>query len=75
VSPNAGVQAEQRTPRMLPAVRVAGVEYFVDIRLRQLRQVDNPHNFIGFEPDGGWAVGLKFQGEAVRGGEGAAVRR
>jgi len=32
----------------LPTVTIGGQEYFVDDRLRQLRNVENPHDFIDF---------------------------
>ena len=34
-----------------PVVRVNGVRYFVDIRMRQLRRVDDPRSTIDFEWD------------------------
>ena len=37
-----------RRPWQLPIVHWSGADYFVDGRLRQFRQVDNPHNFIDF---------------------------
>ena len=36
-------------PRMLPAVHMHGTEYFIDERVRQFREVTNPHNFIDFD--------------------------
>jgi len=38
-------------PRRLPVVRISGVEYFLDMRLRQLRQVNNPHEYIDLDSD------------------------
>ncbi len=35
-------------PRVLPIVEVAGKRYFKDVRLGQLRNVENPHDFTGF---------------------------
>lgn len=35
--------------RALPVVRINGVAYFLDVRLRQLRAVDNPHDWVDFE--------------------------
>ena len=35
--------------RMLPVVRINDVAYFLDVRLRQLRAVDNPHDWVDFE--------------------------
>jgi len=39
-------------PRRLPVVRVGGVEYFLDLRFKQLRAVRNPHDFINLDGDG-----------------------
>jgi ribosomal protein S27E len=36
-------------PRMLPAVRMHGTEYFIDERVRQFREVTKPYNFIDFD--------------------------
>lgn len=47
--------AENRKPSppgRLPVVRVNGVAYFIDMRLRQLRQVDDPHNVIELDGEG-----------------------
>ena len=35
-------------PRQLPTVNLKKKKYYVDERLGQLRNVDNPHNFIDF---------------------------
>ena len=35
-------------PRILPVVEVDGKRYFKDTRLRQLRNVKNPHDSIDF---------------------------
>jgi hypothetical protein len=35
--------------RRLPIVELEGKKYFVDLRLRQLRNVDNPHDFMSLE--------------------------
>ena len=35
-------------PRRLPIVRIGATYYFLDLRLRQLRDVTNPHNYIDF---------------------------
>ena len=40
---------KRRTPRELPIVQWQGLDYFVDGRLNQFREVDNPHNFIDFD--------------------------
>jgi hypothetical protein len=39
--------------RRLPVVRLNGIDYFVDVRLSQLRRVDNPHSFVDFDTDEG----------------------
>ena len=51
-------EMEQTGPRMLPVVCVNGVAYFVDARVRQLREVGNPHRYIDFEVEGSprWAA-------------------
>lgn len=41
----------QAMPRRLPVVRISGVEYFLDMRLKQLRRVDNPHDYIDLDSD------------------------
>ncbi len=35
-------------PRILPILEVKGKRYFKDERLRQLRNLKNPHDFIDF---------------------------
>ena len=40
-------------PRRLPAVRVYGVTYVVDVQHRLLRQVDDPRRVIWFERESG----------------------
>jgi len=35
-------------PRVLPIVEVDGKRYFKDVRLRQLRNVENPNDFFDF---------------------------
>ena len=40
-------------PKRLPMVRLQDVEYFVDFRLRQFREVTNPHNYIDFDTEKG----------------------
>jgi len=40
------------TPRMLPTIKLPnGKTYFVDIRLRQLRNIKNPHDYIDFDDE------------------------
>jgi hypothetical protein len=38
-------------PRMLPRVEVGGQTYFIDARLKELRNVENPHDRIVFCAD------------------------
>jgi len=33
----------------LPIVRYKGTHYFKDDRLRQIREITNPHNYLSFE--------------------------
>lgn len=40
-------------PWMLPMVCYRTRRYFVDLRLRQFRDVENPHNFFDFEGEQG----------------------
>ena len=35
-------------PRRLPIVAINGKRYFLDMRLRQYRNVENPHEWIDF---------------------------
>ena len=44
-------QAESQSPVKLPIIRMNDKSYYVDSRLRQYRNVDNPHDFIDFEKD------------------------
>lgn len=47
------------SPRMLPVVYVEGTAYFIDVRLQELREVDNPHRRIPFVKDlAAWWIGL-----------------
>ena len=39
----------QARPRRLPILEYEGLSYFVDARLRQFREMDNPHRFIDFD--------------------------
>ena len=39
-------------PRGLPIVRISGVRYLLDVRLRQLRQIDDPNDVIDLDGDG-----------------------
>ena len=40
-------------PHQLPIISLDGTEYYVDARLRQFREVTNPHNFVDFETETG----------------------
>ena len=37
-------------PRKLPVVSLDGEAYFFDLRLSQLRKVDEPHKFVDLSP-------------------------
>jgi hypothetical protein len=39
---------EERKPRLLPMVNIYGTEFFLDMRLKELRQVDDHTNRIGY---------------------------
>ena len=39
---------EIQMPRRLPIVLIEGKRYFLDMRLRQCRNVENPHDSIDF---------------------------
>lgn len=41
-------------PRVLPIVMIGDKAYFVDIRLRQLRSVRDPGDYIDFLPASVW---------------------
>ncbi len=57
------VTARPPTPGRLPVVRVNGVAYFIDMRLRQLRQVNDPNNVI--ELDGEGSIEVDDDGDEV----------
>ena len=38
-----------KTPRELPQIQIAGKTYYADERLRQLRNIENPHDYIDFD--------------------------
>ena len=40
-------------PWALPIVRYGAVKYFADLRLRQFRDINNPHNYIDFDSERG----------------------
>jgi hypothetical protein len=40
-------------PRTLPIVRHDANMYFADLRLKQFRDIDNPHNYVDFDSERG----------------------
>ena len=40
-------------PWVLPVVRYGTTQYFADLRLRQFRNVQNPHEYLDFESEQG----------------------
>ena len=40
-------------PRRLPIAQLGGVFYYVDERLKQFREVTNPHNYVNFDTESG----------------------
>lgn len=36
------------TPRRLPIIKYQGKRYFVDARLKEMRNVNNPHDYINY---------------------------
>ena len=40
-------------PRILPIAQLGKIQYFVDLRLRQFRDVNNPHNYVDFNSEQG----------------------
>ena len=45
------VSDEYPGPWRLPILKHDGTDYFVDMRLKQFREVSNPYNFIDFDSD------------------------
>lgn len=45
-SGSTGKSSAPREPRQLPIVVINGRRYFMDVRLREYRAVDNPHDRI-----------------------------
>ena len=37
-------------PRKLPIINLDGEEYFLDLRLSQLRKIHEPHKFVDLSP-------------------------
>ena len=48
-----GGTSKQDRPRQLPMVFLHGVHYYVDERLKQFWEINNPHNFIDFDSEVG----------------------
>ncbi len=44
--------------KALPRIKLEGKTWFVDARLCQLRNVDNPHDFVDITPNVAWAIAL-----------------
>ena len=40
-------------PWVLPIVVYGGVQYFADLRLRQFRHIDDPHDYVDFDTEPG----------------------
>ena len=40
-------------PWVLPIAQCGPVQYFTDLRLRQFREVRNPHNYVDFDSEQG----------------------
>jgi hypothetical protein len=40
-------------PRTLPMVRHEATMYFADLRLKQFRDINNPHNYVDFDSEHG----------------------
>lgn len=40
-------------PWVLPQIQVGATQYFADLRLKQFRDVDNPHNYVDFASEQG----------------------
>jgi len=40
-------------PRVLPVVQYGPIRYFADLRLKQFRDIENPHNYIEFNSEQG----------------------
>lgn len=43
-------------PWALPIVRYEATMYFADLRLRQFRDISNPHNYIDFDSEHGQRI-------------------
>ena len=40
-------------PWVLPIVQVGPTQYFADLRLRQFRDMESPHNYVDFDSEQG----------------------
>jgi hypothetical protein len=52
-------------PRVLPIAKIGEAYYFVDERVRQLRNVVRPDDFVDFETDGELRAYIEQRGEMV----------
>jgi len=43
-------------PWALPIVRYGAVKYFADLRLKQFRDINNPHNYVDFDSERGQRI-------------------
>ena len=43
-------------PWALPIVRHGATKYFADLRLRQFRDISNPHNYVDFNSEQGRCI-------------------
>ncbi|MHC4103335.1 MAG: hypothetical protein ACYSR9_00235 [Planctomycetota bacterium] len=43
-------------PKVLPVVQYGQIRYFADLRLRQFRDIGNPHNYVDFDSEQGRAM-------------------
>ena len=44
-------------PRKLPILNCNGIDYFIDARLKQFREVSNPHHSVEFDSEQGCEMG------------------
>ena len=49
--------SQEKMPVRLPVVQFEGKRYYLDLRLRQLRNVENPHDYVDYADD--WLLALK----------------
>ena len=56
-------------PRRLPTITIDGKTYFVDDRLTELRNVDNPHDALRFESKSEMLIALLLKNDIDEGVE------